>query len=48
MQIKNILKILCFFFNRAEKDKAKFQQELFELMSQIEVANKDRVSPRCL
>ena len=28
---------------RAEKDKSKFQQELFELMSQIEVANKDRV-----
>ena len=32
-----------YLFFRAEKEKSKFQQELFELMSQVESANKDRV-----
>ena len=39
----DILNHIHILYYRAEKDKSKFQQELFELMSQIEVANKDRV-----
>ncbi len=38
------IKLIQFSFSfRAEKEKSKFQQELFELMSQVESANKDRV-----
>ena len=31
------------YYFRAEKEKAKFQQEMFELLAQVESANKDRV-----
>ncbi len=31
------------YLYRAEKDKQKFQQEIFELMSQVESINKEKV-----
>jgi len=31
------------FIIRTEKEKAKFQQEVYELLAQIENANKDKV-----
>lgn len=30
-------------FSRTEKEKAKFQQEVYELLAQLENANKDKV-----
>lgn len=32
-----------FSISRTEKEKAKFQQEVYELLAQIENANKDKV-----
>jgi len=31
------------FISRTEKEKVKFQQEVYELLAQIENANKDKV-----
>lgn len=36
-------KITSHALSRAEKEKAKLQQEVFDLLAQIESANKDRV-----
>lgn len=36
-----IIKLLVFY--RIEKERAKFQQEVYELLSQIEITNKEKV-----
>lgn len=36
-----IIKLLAFY--RIEKERAKFQQEVYELLSQIEITNKEKV-----
>ncbi len=36
-------KHIVYYAHRSEKEKTKFQQEVFELMSQIESINKEKV-----